>query len=66
VPTLFQPLPILQVGRLPVCLCAEHAGGLHSPSSRPTPRRSKPIATTGLPFTVGLGAEGALKLRIAG
>jgi hypothetical protein len=26
VPILFQPLPILQVGRIPVCLRAQHAG----------------------------------------
>jgi hypothetical protein len=32
---------------------------LGGPSSRPTPRRRTPIATTGLPFSVHVGPEGA-------
>ena len=32
--------------------------------SRPTPRRSTPIATTALLFRIGVGTEGMMDLRL--
>ena len=65
-PTLFQPPPILHTRRLPVCpstpkhACRAPPGTL----SQPTLRRSTPITTTALPFSVRLDPEDVVSVRL--
>ena len=43
---------------------AESSLARRAPSSRPTPRRSTPIATTALAFRMGVDAEGVRELQL--
>jgi hypothetical protein len=43
---------------------AESSLARRAPSSRPTPRRSTPIATTGLRFVVRLNEGGRSRIRL--